>query len=211
VIAVTVGTSGARAIPDMQRGFFARILDRVVGNVRVVRGAPEAIALTAIVAVGMSYFTFQEFHRERLAALNDRIASQERLLTDYRTKLRGATPAEAATQIEKLTSLLADTQKSLSETKSKPIVVDNRSRDPLRLYEDNNPIALVKDPNVDLEKKKITFLGVNSGVLLGTSKPYEFQNWKLACGGTQLYSAASDGTAHEYSYSPLICKIVGNR
>jgi hypothetical protein len=138
----------------MQRGFFARILDRVVANVRVVRGAPEAIALTAIVAVGMSCFTFQEFHRERLAALNDRIASQERLLTDYRTKLRGATPAEAATQIEKLTSLLADTQKSLSETKSKPIVVDNRSRDPLRLYEDNNPIALVKDSNVDLEKKK---------------------------------------------------------
>jgi hypothetical protein len=44
--------------------------------------------------------------------LNDRIASQERLLTDYRTQLKGATPDEAATQIEKLTSLLAETQKS---------------------------------------------------------------------------------------------------
>jgi hypothetical protein len=195
----------------MQRGFFARILDRVVANVRVIRGAPEAIALTAIVTGGMSYFAFQEFHRERLAALNDRIASQEQLLTDYRTKLRGATPAEAATKIENLTSSLADTQKKLSETKSKPALVEDRSRDPRRLYEDNNPIALVKDPNVDLEKKKITFLGVNSGVLLGTSQSYEFQNWKLACGGTQLYSAASAGAAHEYSYSPLTCKIVGNR
>ena len=38
--------------------------------------------------------------------------------TDYQTKLRGATPEEAATQIEKLTSLLADTQKSLNEIKS---------------------------------------------------------------------------------------------
>jgi uncharacterized coiled-coil protein SlyX len=211
VIAVTVGTSGARAIPDMQRGFFARILDRVVANVRVIRGAPEAITLTAIVAGGMSYFAFQQFHRERLAALNDRIASQEQLLTDYRTKLRGATPAEAATKIENLTSSLADTKKSLSETKSKLALVDNRSRDPLRLYEDNNPIALVKNPYVDLERKKITFLGVNSGVLLGIGKSYEFQNWKLACGGTQLYNAASDGAVHEYSYSPLTCKIVGNR
>jgi hypothetical protein len=195
----------------MEHGLFSSMIDRAVANVRVIREAPETIALTAILAIGTSYFSFEQFYRERLAALNDRIASQERLLTDYRTKLRGATPDEAVTQIEKLTSLLADTQKSLNETKSEPASVDNRSRDPRRLYEDNNPIALVKDPKLDLDKKKITFLGVNSGVLLGASKSYEFQNWKLACGGTQLYNAASDGAAHEFSYSPLTCKILGNR
>jgi len=75
----------------------------------------------------MSYLSFQQFYRERLAALDDRIVSQERLLTDYQTKLRGATPEEAATQIEKLTSLLADTQKSLNEIKIKAAsVVSNR-------------------------------------------------------------------------------------
>jgi hypothetical protein len=95
----------------MEHGLFSSMMDRVVANVRVIREAPEAIALTAILAIGMSYFAFQQFYRERLAALDDRIVSQERLLTDYRNKLRGATPEEAATQIEKLTSLLADTQK----------------------------------------------------------------------------------------------------
>jgi len=195
----------------MERSVVARITDRAVANARVIRGAPEAIALTVIVAVGMSYFGFQQVHREGVAALNDRIAAQERLLTDYRTKLKGATPEEAASQIEKLTSLLADTQKSLNETKSKPASVDNRSRDPRRLYEENNPIALVKDPKLDLDRKKITFPVVNSGVILGINKLYEFQNWKLACGGTQLYSTVSDGSGSEYSYSPLTCKIMGSR
>jgi hypothetical protein len=198
-------------ISNMEHGLFSSMMDRVVANVRVTSEAPEAIALTAILAIGMSYFSFQQFYRERLAALDDRIVSQERLLTDYQTKLRGATPEEAATQIEKLTSLLADTQKSLNEIKSKAASVDNRSRDPRRLYENNNPIALTQDPKIDLDKKMITFPVVNAAAILGTNKLYEFHDWKLACGGTQLYNMTNDGAAREFSYSPLTCKIVGNR
>ena len=61
--------------------------------------------------------------------------------------------SEAATQIEKLTGLLAETQKSLSEAKRKPVSVEQRSRDPRRLYEDNSPSALTQDPKIDLDKK----------------------------------------------------------
>ncbi len=196
---------------DMDPGLLARIIDRVVANARVIRRAPEAVALAGIITLGVSSFAFQHFHRERVAALNDRILSQERLLTDYRTKLRGATPEEAAAQIEKLTGLLAETQKSLSEAKSKPVSVENRSRDPRRLYEDNNPIALTQDPKIDLDRKKIIFPVVSAAVILGINKVYEFQNWKVTCGSTQLYNTVSDGVEDEYSYSPLTCKILGNR
>lgn len=110
----------------MEYGFLGRIIDRVIANARVIRRAPEAIVLTAIITLGISFFGFQHFHRERVTALNDRIASQERLVADYRTKLRGATPDEAVTQIEKLTSLLAQTQKALSEQKSKPLSFEKR-------------------------------------------------------------------------------------
>ena len=193
----------------MEHGFPTRIIDRVVANARVVRWAPEAVALVGIITFGGSYFAFQNFNRERVAALNDRVASQERLLADYRTRLKVA--AEAAAQIEKLTSSLAETQKSLSEAKGKLASVEKRSRDPRRLYEDNNPIALTQDPKIDLEKKKITFPIVNAAVILGTNKVYEFHDWRLACGGTQLYNMIGDGAAREFSYSPLTCKIVGNR
>jgi hypothetical protein len=106
---------------------------------------------------------------------------------------------------------LAETQKSLSEAKGKLASVEKRSRDPRRLYEDNNPIALTQDPKIDLEKKKITFPIVNAAVILGTNKVYEFHDWRLACGGTQLYNMIGAGAAREFSYSPLTCKIVGNR
>jgi hypothetical protein len=195
----------------MERGLLVRIIDRAVANARVIRGAPEAIALTAIIAVGMSYLGLQQFDRERVAALNDRIASQERLLTDYRTKLKGATPEEAVAQIDKLTSLLAETQKRMTETRGRPASDEKRSRDPRRLYDDNKPIALVHDPKIDLDKKKMTFPEVNAEVILGANKFYEFQDWKLMCGGTQLYSMVSDGSGREFSYSPLTCKIVGSR
>ena len=126
----------------MKHRLFTRIIDRVVANARVIRWAPEAVALVGIITLGVSYFAFQHFHRERVAALNDRILSQERLLADYRIKLKGA--EEPATQVEKLTSLLAETRKSLREAKSTLASVENRSRDPRRLYEDNNPIAMTQ-------------------------------------------------------------------
>jgi hypothetical protein len=201
----------AKVKSEMERGFLARIIDRVAANARVIRRAPEAVALMGIMVVGVSYIGFQHYHRERVAALNERIASQEGLLAEYRTKLKGATPDEVATQIGNLTSLLDDARKSLREAKSKPASVENRSRDPRRLYEDNDPIALTQDPKIDTDRKKIIFPVVSASVILEINKVYEFQNWKVTCGGTQLYSTVADGVGHEYSYSPLTCKILGNR
>jgi hypothetical protein len=186
------------------------IIDRAIANARAIRGAPESIALTLMVAMGVSYFAFQHFDRERVAILNERISSQRALINDYRTKLSGATPDEAATQIEKLTGLLTETQ-SLNEARSKPVSVQNGFRDPRRLYEDNNPIALTKHPKIDLEKKKITFPVVNTSIILGSDRVYQFQDWKLTCGGTQMYNMVKQGVAREFSYAPLTCKILGNR
>lgn len=193
----------------MNVGLLARIIDRVVANARVIRGAPEAVALVALITLGVSCFAFQHFHGERVAALNDKISLQERLLADYRTKLGGS--EQAAAQIEKLTRSLAAAQESLRQAKTTPVPMEKQSRDPRRLYEGNSPIALTEDPKVDLEKKKITFPIVNAAVILATNKVYEFHDWKLACGGTQMYNMVNDGAAREFSYSPLTCKIVGNR
>jgi len=201
----------SEAASEMEHGLFGRITDRVAANARVIRRAPEAIALTGIITLVGCYFAFEHFHRDRVAVLNARIASQERLLADYQTKLKGATPDDAATQIERLTSLLTETQKNLSEAKRKPVSVENRSRDPRWLYEDDNPIAEVQDPKVDLDNKRIIFPVVSSAAILGTNKFYEFRNWKLACGSTRFYNMVANGSGYDYSYSPLTCKIIGNR
>jgi hypothetical protein len=195
----------------MEHGFAARMLDRAKANFYGVKAAPEAFLFLAIVTFGVSSFAFQQFEREPISALERKMALQEALITEYRNKLNGATPEEAAIQIEKMSKMLAAAQASLNEAKTQGASVDGRSRDPRSLYEDANPIALVRDPKVDVENKKITFPVVTSSVILGINKSYEFQNWKLACGSTRLYHAARSGTAREFSYAPLTCKIIGSR
>jgi uncharacterized coiled-coil protein SlyX len=189
----------------MHVSFPSQVINRGVANARAIRQAPEAIVLLIIVAAGACGSEFQQY-RERLAALNGRLASQDRLLTEYRTKLIGV---EA--QIEKLTAALADAEESLKAAKPTPTSAENRSRNPRSLYEDNNPVAQVQEPRIDIHQKRVIFFAVNSAILLQTDKLYEFQNWKLACGGTGLYNTVNDGVSRAFSYSPLTCKIVGDR
>src|ERR1700739_3829373 len=98
----------------MQDGFHSRIIDRAVANARAIRGAPEAIALLMLVGIGISGLGFQHY-RERLADLDVQLVSRDRLLIEYRTKLN-----EAETQVGKLTTELADAEKSLRTVRDRP-------------------------------------------------------------------------------------------
>ena len=53
-------TSIIKAMRDIKPRLL--IIDRAIANARVVRRAPESIALTLIVAVGASCFAFEQFH-----------------------------------------------------------------------------------------------------------------------------------------------------
>ena len=195
----------------MGRGFVAWVRNRILANFANIKAAPEGFLLLMIIAIGVSYLAFQRVEREHLAVLETKIAEREALITEYRSKLNVATPDQAANEIEKLTKTLADAQRNLNEAKTKAASLDVRPRDPRSLYEEDNPIASVRDPKIDLDNKKITFPAVTSSVILGINKSYQFQNWKLACGSTQVYNAVRNGAAREFSYAPLTCKIVGSR
>ena len=190
----------------MGRGFVAWVRNRILANFAAIKTTPEAFLLLMIITIGISYLAFQRAEDEHLAVRETKIAEREALITEYRSKLNGAT-----NEIEKLTKTLAEAQSNLNEAKTKAASVDAKSRDPRSLYEEDNPVALVRDPKIDLDNKKITFPVVTSSVILGINKTYQFQNWKLACGSTQVYNAVFNGAAREFSYAPLTCKIVGNR
>src|ERR1700730_6192168 len=80
--------------------------------------------LLAIITFGVSSFVFERFQREPFSALEHKIALQEALIAEYRNKLNGATPGEAAIEIEKLTKMLANAQASLNEVKTQAASVD---------------------------------------------------------------------------------------
>ena len=195
----------------MGHWFAARMLNRPRANFTGIKAAPEAFLLLMIITIGACYFLFERSQREHLAALKNKIGERDRLIGEYRSRLNGATPEQAAKEIETLTNTLADAQRNLSEARTKATSTAVTPRDPRSLYEEDNPIASVQDPKIDLDNKRITFPVVTSSVILGINKSYQFQNWRLACGSTQVYSAVRNGTVPQFSYSPLTCKILGNR
>jgi hypothetical protein len=93
----------------------AWLLDRLQENFRVVKEAPEAIVLIAIVIGIIVYLVVDKLHSERFAVLADRIGSLNEQISDYRSKLQGATPDEAAHAIADLRRQLDQTQKCLAE------------------------------------------------------------------------------------------------
>ena len=170
-----------------------------------------AFTLLGITVLAVSYLLLQALQRDRLAALNDRIASQEVQLSKYRAKLEEAIPEATAAQIEQLTHRLSDTEKALDDVRIRLASLENLPRDSRKLYQDNSIIASVQDPKVDLGKKTVTFSSVTSQIPLSSEKLYEFHSWKIVCGGTGIYNTVGYGVAHDFSYSPLNCKILGNR
>jgi cell division protein FtsL len=196
----------------MDRGFVGWLGNRVPTNVAGIKAAPEAFLLLIIITLAVSYLASQRSHNKHVVVLDQKITEREALISEYRTKLNGATPQQAASEIEKLTKALAEAQSNLNEAKTKAASVNVKPRDPRSLYDEDNPIAAVRDPKIDLNNKKITFPVATSSVILGINKSYQFQNWKLACGSTQVYNTIrNNGAAPEFSYAPLTCKIVGNR
>jgi hypothetical protein len=181
--------------------FLARVVDRARANADGVGAAPEAFVLLAIVTFGIPCFVLRQSFGERLAVLEIKLATQQALLADYRTRLRAASAAEAAPPIEEPAAGAPAGDRD----------GDRRTRDPQRLYADDIPVALVAAPAVNADEKTLTFPEVIAGMLLATDRPYQYKNWKLSCGGAQFYSAPRDEATREFSYSHLICKIVGER
>src|SRR6516164_224054 len=94
----------------MLGGFLARVVDRARVNADGVSAAPEAFVVLAIVAFGIPCFALRQSYGERLAVLESKLATQQALVADYRTKLRGAFAQQAAAQVEELSALAAGVQ-----------------------------------------------------------------------------------------------------
>jgi hypothetical protein len=152
--------------------FLARMVDRARANANGVRAAPEAFVALAIVAFGIPCFALRQSYGERLAVLESKLATQQALLADYRTKLRGASAGQAAASIEELTASAAGKQVRGGDQEQRP-------RDPLKIYADDKPKPWVAAPTVNSDEKTLTFPEVTAAMLLATDRPYQYKNWNL--------------------------------
>jgi hypothetical protein len=179
------------------------MVERAQANADGVSAAPEAFVVLTIIAFAIPCLVLRQSYQEHLAALEGKLATQQALLADYRSRLRGASTGEAAAQSEE--------PRASAGTRARGKDRDDRTRDPQRLYAGDLPVALVAAAPVNSDDKTVTFPEITARGLLAMDQPYEYKNWKLSCGGVQSYSVLGAGAAREFSYSHLICKIVGDR
>ena len=197
----------------MRGGFLVSAGDRLRTNIAAVRAAPVVFVLAAVVAFAIPAVAVSRIYGERLALLENKLALEAALAAEYRAKLRAEAPERTAAEVEKLTALAADLRQRLTAQNEKIAALEQHRNDGQRLYADGTPIALVRDPQIDLADRKVTFPSVTAGMLLAADKSYRYQDWKLACGGSQSYSVIDEGggAAPEFAYSHLVCRIVGGR
>jgi hypothetical protein len=190
--------------------FPAALIDRARGSAEDIKAGQGAFAVLVIIMLAIPWIVLPQLYGERLAALENKLASETALVFDYRAKLQAASQ-RAAGQIDELSALVADLQNHLLEEKEKLAALERQPRDEQNLYEDNAPIARARDPRIDLAAKNVTFPSVTSGTLLTADKFYQYRKWKSAWGGSQSYRMIDDGAVPKFAYSHLICRIVGVR
>lgn len=106
-------------IVHMEHGVVAWFLDRCRENARVVKDAPEAFVIMAIVVAAIVYFVIDKLHSERFADLGERIAFLDDRLKDYQNQLHGATPEDAAKKIDTLTRKLDEAELKIANLQKK--------------------------------------------------------------------------------------------
>lgn len=183
----------------MEHGFVAWFLDRFRENIRVVREAPEAFIIMAIVVASIVYFIVNGLHPERFAQLNDRVAFLDDKLKDYQERLHGATPEDAQKKIDDLSRKVEDQQKQIEALIHPP-------RNPNMLYQGDSEVGAVRDPYIDVAGGIIMFPVITSKFELDMRKIFWFREWPLRCTG-QLANIMTFGAVQQINYPNMICQI----
>jgi hypothetical protein len=165
---------------------------------RVIKDAPEAFVIMAIVVSAIVYFAAEQFHGERFATLHDHIQYLENKVKDYaegKEKLSGATSDQAVKDLDalkgKITELQAQLnilthphQRHLSNQEADNLVTNLKKIQsevptiPVAFSSENETAVFADDFLGALDKSDIKYISLPSyvepdecGVMVGTKDP----------------------------------------
>jgi hypothetical protein len=91
------------------------LLDQFLTEWRVIREAPRSFVVSVMFASVLIFFAVDWHYGGEIGTRDATIKLQDERLSDYRTKLNGASPSEAASQIAALKTQLDSVQKYTQE------------------------------------------------------------------------------------------------
>ena len=185
----------------MEHGLVAWFLDRCRENFRVVREAPEAFAIMAIVIAVIVYFAIDKLHAERFAELGERVAFLNDQVNDYRNRLHGATPEDAQKEIQSLTRKLNHAEEQIYALQHPP-------REENSLYQNGEVVAHVLNTSIDRNAQIVHFSNITEAARLKENEPFEFRDMRL-----QLinYTGAFGAPGAMGNFNNVTCHIIGKR
>jgi hypothetical protein len=171
----------------------------------VVKSAPYPFILALLVAIGAIWFVLNNFiYGTVLANKNAEIDLLNGRVAAYQDKLKGATPEQAAGEIQSLRDQLTETKKQLT-------AIINPPRDPNSLYQRGQRVGVVAGAQIDSSNKLVIFQQMTVSGELDQATNVEFRNLILSYQRSDTITQARMGLSGSSTYYNARFSIVGNR
>jgi hypothetical protein len=161
--------------------------------------APIPFAVALLVMSGAIWGAMEWRYGGIIANRDSTISLLTAQRDDYLTKLKGASPDEAAHELKSLKEQL-ENQKSLLDRLAHP------SHNPLGLYQGGAEVAMLRAASTNPVDETITLQMVGSKAPLDMNRTFEFREFVVLCSG-QITANMAFGPQTTIIYDTLLCKI----
>jgi hypothetical protein len=162
-----------------------------------VVAAPIPFAVALLLISGAIWSAMQWVYGGIIANRDSTISLLTVQRDDYLTKLKGASPDQAADELKSLKEQLENQKRLLDRL---------TAHDQLGLYQDGVAVAVARAANTNPMDETITLQMVGSRGPLDMNRTFEFREFTVLCSG-QITGNMAMGPQTTIIYNTLVCKI----
>jgi len=170
---------------------------KLVQEWSVIAAAPISFTTAVIVVTVIAWAIVNWSYSSVLSSKNAQIELLQGRLSDYQDKLKGASPDQAANELNRLRAEID--------------AIKNPPRDDNSVYQKGKRIGAVAGVRIDAPNKLVSFDQMTIGGELDQATNVEFRNLVLAYTGSDGYGQARQGLAVTSTYHNARFSIVGKR
>ncbi len=195
-----------------------QLIHYVLGELKVIARTPVVFAAALLILAAAIWWAMDWRYSSIIANRDTQISSLETQRDEYKNKLSGATPEEAAQRtvaLEKQVSELKVAVDGLKDILSKisvPVSKEPASptRDPDTIYQNGNSVGRVIGARLILNQSQIYFDQIENAGNLDKSKTFEYRNYvlRLVRADSYIGMLVSPAGVATNVFQRVLCQIV---
>jgi hypothetical protein len=192
----------------------------VLGEAGVIVRAPLVFAAAVLILVGLAWMAMDWRYSGVIANRDSEISSLRTQRDEYKEKLAGATPEQAAQRIAGLEGRLKELKDTIDGLKdaisklTKPLSKDiaaTQARDPDAIYQSDLAVGHVVGARITLNQGQVYLDQIENAANLDKSKTFEYRDYVLRLGRADSYIGMLVGPSGVATnvYQHAVAEIVG--